>query len=148
MIITANLVIKGNITTIWDIVSDVANWPAWDPHEEGARLDGPFVAGTKGWSKPRKGPATDWLLTKVEPQHLWASQSHIPGGTIAGQSTFEPLGNGSVRCTKVVQVQGTLVPLFWLYFKRPVQHDLHQSLKALQNEVARRENTRNVGLQR
>lgn len=138
MIITASLTIKGSIDTIWDIVSDVANWPAWDPHEEAARLDGPFAAGTKGWSKPRKGPATDWILTKVEPKLLWGSESHIPGGTISGESRFEPLDDGMVRCTKIVQVKGTLVPLFWLYFKRPVQHDLHESLKALQNEVERR----------
>ena len=31
-------------------VTDVAGWPAWDPHEKAARLEGPFAPGTAGWS--------------------------------------------------------------------------------------------------
>jgi len=139
MKIKAELTIEGSLDTVWAVVSDVAGWPGWDPHEEAARLDGPFMAGTKGWSKPRKGPAADWVLTAVEPKTLWASESHIPGGKIAGENRFEVTAPGQVTCTKVITVSGTLVPLFWLYFKRPVQHDLHASLQALQQEVARRD---------
>lgn len=141
MTISAERVINGSIDTVWEIVSDVAGWPIWDPHEEGARLDGPFAAGTKGWSKPRKGPAADWVLTVVEPNKMWASESHIPGGKIAGENRFEALPNHQIRCTKIITVSGTLVPLFWLYFKRPVQHDAHASLEALEAEVKRRESS-------
>ena len=139
MKISAEAVIDGTLDTVWEVATDVAGWPMWDPHEEGARLDGPFQVGAAGWSKPRKGPAADWVLTAVEPKALWASESGIPGGKIAGESTFAVGAPGTVTCTKTVTVSGTLVPLFWLYFKRPVQHDLHASLQALQNEVSRRE---------
>lgn len=139
MKILAESVIDGKLDTVWDIVSDVAGWPAWDPHEEAARIDGPFEAGTAGWSKPRKAPPADWVLTAVEPKKRWASKSGIPGGTILGESTFEKVGTDKVKCVKVVTVSGTLVPLFWLIFRRPVEADLHHSLAALQDEVTRRE---------
>ncbi len=30
--------ISGDLATVWTVATDVANWPAWDPHEEDARL--------------------------------------------------------------------------------------------------------------
>ena len=56
MKIFAEKIIKGDLATIWKIGTDVNNWPSWDPHEEGARFEGPFEVGQKGWSKPRGGP--------------------------------------------------------------------------------------------
>src|SRR5436305_13044638 len=43
---------------VWAVVTDVAGWPGWDPHEKAARLDGRLEPGTIGWSKPHGGPAT------------------------------------------------------------------------------------------
>lgn len=47
------MVIAGDISPMWAVVTDVDNWPIWNPHEEVARLAGPFMVGTKGWSKPK-----------------------------------------------------------------------------------------------
>ena len=35
-------VVHGDIAAIWRVATDVDAWPSWDPHEEKARLDGPF----------------------------------------------------------------------------------------------------------
>ncbi len=136
--ITAETTIKGDINAVWAALSDVASWPSWDPHEEGAQLDGPFVAGTKGWSKPKGGPAANWTLTKVESPRLWASESPMPGGKIAGESVYEPLEDGRIRCTRRVTVTGPLVPLFWLYFGRLIRRDMYATWSALEQEAARR----------
>lgn len=133
--IKAETVINGNIQAIWNVVSDVNNWPAWDPHEEDARLDGSFTAGTKGWSKPKGGPAADWIITETIPYKKWASESPMPGGKIAGINLFEPLGDNQVRCKRIITITGPLIPLFWLYFGRIIRRDMFATWKALENEV-------------
>ena len=140
--IHAETIIKGNIKEVWAAIADVEHWPAWDPHEEGARLDGPFAAGTKGWSKPKGGPAANWTITKVEQERFWSSESPMPGGKIAGENTFEPLGDGRIRCTRTVVVSGPLVPLFWLHFGRLIKRDMFATWEALEREAARRAATR------
>ncbi|MFC5183823.1 SRPBCC family protein [Actinomadura harenae] len=136
--ISAEAVITGDIETVWDTVCDVAGWPAWDPHEKDARLDGPFEAGTIGWSKPNGGPSTDWTITEVVPFERWGSECGLPGGKITGMNEFEPLPGGRIRCTKTMRVSGPLVPLFRFYFGRRVRADMFKTFTALEAEAARR----------
>jgi hypothetical protein len=135
--IHSSAVITGDVDAIWHAVTDVAGWPTWDPHEEAARLDGPFEVGTVGWSKPRGGPATEWTITDVIPLSRWASECGLPGGRITGVNTFEQLAGGQVRCTKTVCVTGPLVPLFRLYFGRKMREDMQKTWTALEHHVAR-----------
>ena len=130
--------INANVESVWAVVTDVAGWPAWDPHEKAARLDGPFAPGTAGWSKPHGGPATDWTITEVVPRTCWGSECSLPGGKITGLNTFEPLPNGKLRCFKRVQVFGPLVPLFRFHFARHMRADMLKTFAALEQEAARR----------
>jgi hypothetical protein len=135
--ISAQRTINGNLTAIWQLVTDVANWPSWDPHEEAARLDGEFVVGGTGWSKPHGGPATTWTITEVVEQHSWASECGLPGGKLSGRSEFTDLGDGTVRCAKTIDVTGPLVPLFRLWFGRRIRADLHRTFAALETEAGK-----------
>jgi hypothetical protein len=130
-------VITADIASVWRIVTDVAGWPAWDPHEQQARLDGPFVAGTTAWSKPAGGPATTWTLTEVVDQRRWASECALPGGRLSGVNTYEPLGDGRIRCTRTVRVTGPLVPLFRFWFARRIRRDMLRTWAALERTAAR-----------
>ena len=78
------MVIEGDITAIWQAVTDAAAWPSWDPHEEKARLDGPFAPGTKGWNKPKGAPAGTFAITAVEPERMWSARAGIPFGSLRG----------------------------------------------------------------
>ncbi|WP_163507458.1 SRPBCC family protein [Fodinicola acaciae] len=133
--ISAEAAIDGDLTTIWRVVTDVANWPAWDPHEEAARLDGPFAAGTTGWSKPRGGPATDWTITEVVERRKWSSECPLPGGKLSGDNTFEQVGD-KVLCRKTVHVRGPLTPLFRFYFGRKIRADMLKTFAALEKAAA------------
>jgi polyketide cyclase/dehydrase/lipid transport protein len=136
--IIGETVIGGDVSAVWAAATDVAGWPAWDPHEEAARLDGPFAAGTTGWSKPNGGPAATWTLTEVVEQRRWASECALPGGKLSGVSEYEPLGDGRVRCRKTIRVTGPLVPLFRLHFGRGIRRDMDRTWAALEREAARR----------
>jgi uncharacterized protein YndB with AHSA1/START domain len=40
------ILIHAPIQTVWDIQTDVAEWPSWQPDVDGAQLDGPLAAGS------------------------------------------------------------------------------------------------------
>lgn len=40
------IVISAPIQTIWDIQTDVAGWPSWQPDVDGADADGPLAEGS------------------------------------------------------------------------------------------------------
>jgi hypothetical protein len=136
--ISAETTIRADIAAVWDAVTDVESWPRRDPHEQEARLDGLFVAGTTGWSKPRGGPATTWTITAVDPLRSWSSECRLPGGKLRGENLFEPLGDGMIRCMKTVFVTGPLVPLFRLHFGRSIRRDMLATWAALEQEGASR----------
>lgn len=131
--ISAQTTIRGDLADIWRLVTDVRDWPSWDPHEEAARLDGEFVAGAIGWSKPRGGPATEWVITEVVEGRRWASECALPGGKLTGTNEFTDLGDGTVRCAKTVEVYGPLVPLFRLWFGRRIRKDMFRTFAALES---------------
>jgi hypothetical protein len=134
--IKAEMTINADLAAVWQLVTDVPNWPAWDPHEEGARLDGDFVVGTTGWSKPHGGPATEWTITDVVDKRKWSSECPLPGGKLTGDNLFEPV-DGGVRCTKIVHVRGPLVPLFRFYFGKRIKRDMLKTFAAMEQTAAR-----------
>jgi hypothetical protein len=136
--ISAETVINGDLETVWAVATDVNRRAAWDPHEQEARLDGEFAVGATGWSKPNGGPGTTWTITEVIEHRQWSSECALPGGRLAGDNTFEPVGQGRVRCTKTVYVTGPLVPLFRFYFGRRIRRDMFKTWAALEQEAARR----------
>ncbi len=136
------MVIEGDITAIWQAATDVAGWPSWDPHEEKARLDGPFAPGTKGWNKPKGAPAGTFTITAVEPERMWSARAGIPFGTLRGVNRYEPLGDGRVRVSKVFEVHGPFTPVFRLIWEKGVRADMRLTFRALETEARGREQAR------
>ncbi len=132
-------VINGAIGTVWQVATDIAGWPAWDPHEEKARFRGEFRPGAKGWSKPAGAPAGTFTISAVEPERLWASEAGIPFGHLRGENRYEPLGDGRIKVSKRVEVHGPFGPLFHLIWEKKMRADVHKSFVALEAEARRRD---------
>jgi hypothetical protein len=132
------MIIEGDIAAVWQAATDVDGWPSWDPHEQKARLDGPFTPGTKGWNKPRGAPAGTFTITEVEPERMWSARAGIPFGSLRGVNRYEPLGDGRVRVSKVLEVHGPFAPIFRLIWEKGVRSDMRLSFKALEAEAQRR----------
>lgn len=132
------MIIEGDIDAVWQAATDVDNWPSWDPHEQKARLDGPFAAGTKGWNKPRGAPAGTFTIAEVEPRRMWSARAGIPFGSLRGVNRYEPLGDGRVRVSKVFEVHGPFGPVFRLIWEKAVRTDMRLTFEALQSEAQRR----------
>ncbi|GAB0105974.1 hypothetical protein JMUB6875_49560 [Nocardia sp. JMUB6875] len=45
--------------------ADMATWPEWNQDTEWVVLDGPFVQGATGTLKPKGGPKTKFVVTKL-----------------------------------------------------------------------------------
>src|SRR3712207_2047154 len=56
---------------VWDVLSDVAAWPSWNPDVRSASLGGPLREGTKFRWKSGPGTITS-TLQRVEPSQLIA----------------------------------------------------------------------------
>ena len=136
------MVIEGDIAVLWSTAVDVPNWASWDPHEEKARLDGPFAPGTKGWNKPRGAPAGTFTITAVEPERMWSARAGIPFGSLRGVSRYEPLGDGRVLVSKVFEVRGPFAPFFRLIWEKGVRADMRLTFTALEAEARGRERAR------
>lgn len=131
-------VISGDIGAIWAVATDVPSWPSWDPHEEKARIDGEFAAGTKGWSKPAGAPAGVFTITDVEPGRMWATRAGIPLGHLQLVNRYDPIADGQVRVSKRVEVHGPFGPLFHLIWEKNMRAGMRQTFAALEAEGRRR----------
>ena len=89
--------------TAWAFWTDVRNW-SFDPSLESVELDGPFVAGTRGVTKPRGGEPIEWSIREAAPGHA-VIEIPLSGALVAFDWTFVP-AEGGTRITQRVTLSG------------------------------------------
>ncbi len=134
---TESKTINAGIGHVWSIVSDVANWSAWDPHVEKSRFDGDFAPGGKGWTKPKGAPAGTFEVTDVDLQRGYSTCSAMPGGKMLIINTYRPVDAAHVVVTRTVEIYGPFVPLFRLIWAKGMRADIRSSFAALEAEAKR-----------
>lgn len=110
---TAELNVPADL--LWDVLTDVEQWPTWDPHEEASRLDGAFVSGTHLWTKPTGAPASTAVLEDVRPGVSWAAHCPLPGGILRSTTTLCPIDAGRTTITRSMEVSGPFTLLFRMW---------------------------------
>ena len=90
----------------WTFWSNVANWAEVDPAVEWARVDGGFVAGARGETKPVGAPANAWTLAEVDAGRRAVIAMGGPGVDVRFVWTFGEASNGGAVLTQVVEVSG------------------------------------------
>jgi uncharacterized protein YndB with AHSA1/START domain len=53
---------------VWSVLTDITNWPSWNPDVKAASMEGPLAAGTQFRWKAGPGTITS-TLQSVEPPH-------------------------------------------------------------------------------
>jgi hypothetical protein len=107
-IIDAELIAERPAEALWRVWSDVAQWSERDPHEEEARLDGPFARGTQGSSRPRGALAGAFEPADVGPPTRWVSRSTLPLGALAFSHTIEKLDATRCRFRLIADATGPM----------------------------------------
>ena len=149
--IRTRVVIDSPPAVVWDILTDLGNYPAWNPFiPEATGLVIPGAALSILIRPPgEREQAYRVRVLEVEPERRfrWLGHFHVPG-LIDGDHVFEIHSSEPGR-TEVVQretFRGILVPLVWKSFLdtklRAGFEALNSNLKAAAEEVA---NARSVG---
>jgi hypothetical protein len=90
----------------WQFWSNVENWAAVDPGVESVKLDGEFAAGTKGLTKPRGAPETEWQLLEVEDGQSVVVGVFVPGAVWKFVWLFEDSNDESTIITQRMVLEG------------------------------------------
>ena len=63
---------------VWDVWTDVEQWPSWQDDVEHARLEGRFEPGSVIRFKPKRGPQVRIELTDVQPATRFVDVTRFP----------------------------------------------------------------------
>jgi hypothetical protein len=90
----------------WRFWTNIDNWAVVDPAVEWAKLEGPFIAGTIGRTKPREADPNEWKLAEVEEGKRAVIEWAAPGATMRFHWSFADLPGGGVRMTQKITLEG------------------------------------------
>ena len=66
----------------WRFWSDIENWIVVDSSVEWVKLEGDFIVGTKGFTKPRGAEPAEWELLEVEDGKSAVIGIFLPGAVL------------------------------------------------------------------
>lgn len=116
MITERSIDIDAPASVVWDVFSDVEQWPAMTPSVRRVTpLDGSELAvGRRYRIEQPRFPALVWEVTELVPGRAWTWVQRSPGGTTT--AVHEVQGTGATTCTVRQQIDqrgpiGTIVAL-------------------------------------
>jgi uncharacterized protein YndB with AHSA1/START domain len=95
---------------VWEIWSDPATWPQWNPDVRAISLNGPFATGTTGEMTTGQGTHAIQLDRVVPEQGFDLVTSPIPATTFRFHCQIDPVSGGS-RVSQSVSMSGLLAPI-------------------------------------
>ena len=123
---------------IWELWTDVENWKQFDERLEYSDLvDGqPFGEGAVGYMKGTGAPRTRFRIENVQPMESFSVRLFLPlAQSLELQRFFETTEDDHTRFTHVVEFQGFLKPVTYLFISRAFKSDLIKVVDSIQ-EIA------------
>jgi uncharacterized protein YndB with AHSA1/START domain len=122
--------------SVWEVLTDVAGWPSWNPDVKSAALEGPLAVGTRFRWKAGPGTITSTLQVVEPPRSIgWT------GTTLGIKATHVHRlegTNGDTVVTSDESWDGLLVRLLRGPMRKTLQRSLDGGLGALKAEAERR----------
>lgn len=91
---------------VWQVLSDLDNWGAWDTSMEWVRLEGPFAVGSEVVMKPTGQDPITSTITAVDPNSRYADETEFGGVLLRFSHTLEPLDADRTRVTHRLEITG------------------------------------------
>ncbi len=142
MMTRATVEIAADAQRVWEIFTNVSEWPTWTESVTSVRpLDGPEISvGNRFEIRQPKLPTLVWEVTAVDAPHSWTWVVRRPGATTSATHDVSPLGASSCVVTQVIEQRGPLGVVAGALTRRLTRHYLSvegAGLKAV-SENARR----------
>jgi hypothetical protein len=119
--------------TIWQLWTDVNNWPTWQEDLDYCKLEGPFVVGNHFMLKPKGVKAFKIELTEIEEGRKFTDCTTFFGAKMYGTLELEETKEG-LCLTNIHTVTG---PLRWLWIKLVAQNVAHSASQQMEALVER-----------
>ena len=134
------IVIAGTVSRVWDVLTDFATFPRWNPFIR--RIDGVLAPRARLLVRiqPPGGRAMTFRPTvlRVEPERhfSWRGRTLLPG-VFDGEHVFElePAPGGHVRFVHAETFRGLLVPLLAGTLRTTTREGFEQMNAALKQRV-------------
>jgi uncharacterized membrane protein len=129
----ASAVVAAEAGAVWNVLSDVANWPDWLPTvAKVTPLDGTSMAPGSRFVvfQPGLKPAT-WNVTRLEAPRRFVWEARSPGLQMVAEHTVTPLGPGSSAVQLRFSFGGLLGGLVGRLFGPVTERYLAQEAAAL-----------------
>ncbi len=125
----ANIEINATPIRVWEIISDIENWPSWNDDIKSAKLNGKLAKGTTFTWKAGPGTITSTLEVVDKPQLLgWSGK--LFGIQAVHIWRIEPKGEIAIVTTEE-SWDGLLPKLFKGYSKKTLKKAIDNGLRQL-----------------
>src|SRR3954468_24166859 len=93
---------------VWEVLREVERWPEWAPTVTSVRRldDGPLAVGARVRVEQPRIPATEYVVTELEPGRSFTWVASGPGVRTTARHLLEELGASGTRVTLVVEQAG------------------------------------------
>jgi hypothetical protein len=105
---------------VWQVIADVAHWPAWNPGYSAASLDGPVRPGTTGTVTLPNGMRRPFTILDARPAAALVIGGSGPGMRQQFIHRIEPLDDGRTKVTMAATMEGLLSPVFARLFGKVI----------------------------
>ncbi|MEU1431391.1 SRPBCC family protein [Nocardia sp. NPDC005746] len=109
--------------------ADMATWPEWNQDTEWVTLDGPFVQGATGVLKPKGGPKTKFVITKLTDSEF-IDTSKLLGARLIFAHEVATIA-GATTVTVRVTMEGPLRALWIKIMGAGLRESLQRDVDAL-----------------
>jgi len=92
---------------MWQLFSDVNNWPSWDNSVAFSSLEGKFETGNHFMFQPKGGPKMKIGIHEAIENQGFTDCTRFPGALMYGVHSFEPTEDG-LRITTTMKMKGIL----------------------------------------
>ena len=92
---------------VWQLWSDVAGWPRWNPGVARAALQGPFASGSSfEMQLPDGGPLLQSRLLDVQPNERFTDETTFEGVLVRVTHAIASRSTGGVRVSYCTEGEG------------------------------------------
>ena len=107
-----------NRQAVWQVLTDINQWPLWHGDLDSCVLEGPFKMGNHFMLKPKGMSAVKIMITAIEPGRRFGDCTTFFGARMPHTFLLEDTVEG-LKISSTLEVQGWLS---WVWVKLVAQH--------------------------